>query len=357
MNISEALKNKRNNFDLIRLIAAVMVIYSHSYALCGKTDPGPSFYQQTYGGLGVAIFLMISGFLVTLSWFKSENLSVFLKARCLRIFPALIFVIFITTFILGPIVTSLPLPQYFSNPDTYRYLKTITLFDVRYYLPGVFTDNVYQYAVNGSLWSLVYEFIFYLIVAFFGVTGLLKRKSVTIFLFAITLTLSSLNAFPTFHIYTIYFSQFLPLFTYFTAGMLFYIFKDHIPLSKSFAAISILVLILASFFSGLNISLFIIFGTYLIFFIALSPDIKLPQISKVGDFSYGLYIYAFPVQQFVVWIYGNKISPINNFMLSTIIALFFSAFSWHIIEKNFLKLKNHAIMPTLMKINPFKVND
>lgn len=73
--------------------------------------------------------------------------------------------------------------------------------------------------------------------------------------------------------------------------MLFYIFKDYIPISKSFAATSFVILVLSSFFSGLNINLFIIFGTYLLFFIALSPDIKLPQVSRFGDFSYGLYIY------------------------------------------------------------------
>lgn len=183
MNISDALKSKKNNFDILRLIAAVMVIYSHSYALCGKTELGPPFYQQSYGGLGVAIFLIISGFLVTLSWSRSENLKVFLKARFLRIFPALIFVIFATTFIMGPLVTSLPVSQYFKNPETYQYLKNITLFDIRYNLPGIFTDNIYKGAVNGSLWSLEYEFTFYLILAFLGISGLLKKNHLLFFCF------------------------------------------------------------------------------------------------------------------------------------------------------------------------------
>ena len=341
--LGDVFPSKKNNFDLIRFIAAVAVIFSHSFPLNGAIEPTTKFFRNSYGGLAVSIFIFLSGFLVMYSWSKSEDFSVFIKARILRIFPALIFVVFISAFVLGPIITTLSVKEYFRHPQTYQYLRLITLYDVRYALPGVFANNAYKNAVNGSLWTLEYEFSFYIILGILGSLKLLKKKYMSVFLFSIVFVLATLNAFPGKNIYTIYSFYFLNLSAYFCMGMIYYDFRKYIPLNKSLAGICMFMLILSSFFGGLNDTLFIIFGSYLIIFIGLYPNIKLPQISKAGDFSYGIYIYAFPVQQTIIYIFGGKMNPTLNFLISFPLTLLCAILSWHFIEKRFLKLKKYSL--------------
>jgi len=149
-----------NNFNLVRLFGAVLVIYGHSYALTGHTSPG--FAATAVATIGVKIFFSISGYLVSLSWLSDPHLARFFSRRLLRICPALIILIVATAFIVGPIVTQSGLADYFEDPSVYAYLWNVTLY-ISYYLPGVFEHNVYAGAVNGSLWSLPAEFAMYIL--------------------------------------------------------------------------------------------------------------------------------------------------------------------------------------------------
>ncbi|MEW9673274.1 hypothetical protein [Ammoniphilus sp. 3BR4] len=99
-------------------------------------------------------FFVISGFLITQSFDRNPVLKNYLLSRMLRIFPGLIFAVLISTFILGPLVTSLPLNDYLKHPQTYNYMQGILLFLVQYVLPGVFEDNIYKHAVNGSICTI-----------------------------------------------------------------------------------------------------------------------------------------------------------------------------------------------------------
>jgi peptidoglycan/LPS O-acetylase OafA/YrhL len=181
-----------NNFDLIRLFAAALVVFSHS---CILTDGNYSHEplsiltggSYALGRIAVDIFFVISGFLITMSFESTNSLPNFLWKRCLRIFPALIVLLFLTTFIIGPIATALPLHEYFSRDDTYAYLTNVRLFRLQYSLPRVFENNPYPNAVNGSLWTLAYEFVCYLLVAILGVLGILKKRKLIATLFFATL--------------------------------------------------------------------------------------------------------------------------------------------------------------------------
>lgn len=144
-----------------------MVLYGHSFVLLGLREPLFMSWLPL-GPLGVFIFFTISGYLVSESWDRDPHLLRFFQRRLLRILPGLAVCVLLTVGVLGPLLTTLPLADYFSNPHTLGYLRTIGLY-ITYYLPGVFDGNRYPNAVNGSLWSLPVEFLMYIVVALVGV--------------------------------------------------------------------------------------------------------------------------------------------------------------------------------------------
>ena len=337
MLISHRVEDKNNNFNLIRYIAAIMVIYSHAYVLNGVSEKAPPFLQDTWGGLAVKTFLIISGFLVCKSWFHNSNTKRFIKARVLRIFPALIVITIVSVFILGPLVTVLPLDEYFTSKQTYRYLKNIFLFRIEYVLPGVYINNIYKFAVNGSLWSLTYEVAFYIIIILLGRSKILNNKYINLLIFMSSLMLIKFNIGESLHIKNLKLS--ISLFSYFFIGALYYVFKDYVYLNKYLAYICISILVLASFLGGFKSEDFLILWSYLVIYIGLLPSIMPDKIKFQGDYSYGIYIYAFPIQQLIIYILGGKMNPIINFGVSLILVFLVSILSWHFVEKKCLSFK------------------
>jgi len=157
----------RNNLDALRLFAAMLVLVGHSYIFMGVTDP-IFLAAVPLGPLGVSIFFVISGYLVSESWDRDPDAVRFLARRALRIVPGLAVCIFLTAFLLGPALTTLPLSAYFKHPTVWDYLYNIGLY-ISYSLPGVFEKNRIAHSVNGSLWSLPVEFLLYLVVALVGI--------------------------------------------------------------------------------------------------------------------------------------------------------------------------------------------
>ena len=141
------------------------MLVSHAFPLSGDKSMAEPLGlltrgQDTFGGLAVCTFFFISGFLVTRSLTKSRSLVVFAVARGLRILPGLAVVTILAALVLGPLVTTLSLAEYFVNPRVASYFRNIQL-DMHYNLPGVFTHNAMQ-AVNGSLWTLKFEIMMYI---------------------------------------------------------------------------------------------------------------------------------------------------------------------------------------------------
>lgn len=156
-----------NNLNVLRLIGATLVLYGHSYVFLGLREP--IFLSWiALGPLGVFIFFTISGYLIAASWDHDPHLLRFLARRALRIFPALAVCVALSVLVLGPVLTTLPLTDYFSNEHTWGYFRNIFLY-ISYYLPGVFENNRVANAVNGSLWTLPIEFIMYFAVAVVGI--------------------------------------------------------------------------------------------------------------------------------------------------------------------------------------------
>lgn len=334
--IDQCIESRKNNFDIIRFFAATLVVFSHAYPLTSGHNGSEPFGlltngQMTYGELAVSVFFMISGFLITQSYDRSKNIIYYFKARILRIFPALIYCVLLSVFLLGPIFTEMSMKDYFKDYNTYEYLQTISLYWIQFDLPGVFLANVWPNAVNGSIWTLWYEFFFYIVVAALGVTRLLNKWVVLAgFIFSGYLNYHSIGGFYT------------ELFIYFAAGMIFYLFRNQIKLNGVVAIISFLILIFTreNPIFGYLLS---ILGTYIIFYMAFNSRVRFHSFGKFGDFSYGIYIYGFPVQQIITHLFAGQLTHIENFLLAFPITLILAIVSWNLIEKRALKYKNYSV--------------
>lgn len=328
--LGDLCQGRANNFDFLRFMAALFVILSHSTPLTGLKIPEPltneTTGQMSFGRLGVIIFFFLSGFLITGSFMNSRSLVGYLKARALRIFPGLFTVLLLSIVVLGPLVTNLPLGEYFGSRRTWDYLlSNMTLYNIQYDLPGVFTNNAYPGAVNGSLWTLPLEVFYYLVVAALGITGLLKWRPVVILLILVALNTGGGGFYR-------------DMFPFFGAGMVFYLYRNQIPYSGRLALLSAACLVVAARVGGLNDAM-LLFGAYLVFWVAFNRRLPLSRFARFGDFSYGLYIYAFPVQQTISYLYGGPMDRWLHFALAVPATVVCAALSWHLVEKHFLKLK------------------
>jgi peptidoglycan/LPS O-acetylase OafA/YrhL len=331
--ISAFIDQRKNNFDFIRFMAASAVVYSHSYPIVsGENDLEPLYLltrnQTTIGGTSVAIFFMLSGFLITQSFINSKNILRYVLSRALRIFPALALMVVCCVVILGPAATTLQPESYFTNPGTYRYLWNAVAYIKFSVLPGVFKNVPFANVVNGSLWTLPVEFYFYILVPAIGLLLMKKFLQASAFA-ALALLLLNIQFLPT--------TFFFIMANYFLCGALFYLFRKKIVLNKWLAVLSA-ILILVSIYLNIYVHTFGIFGGYLILYFGLKIKAGLNNFARYGDFSYGIYIWAFPIQQWMV-LHGAGQKPIANFLASYPVILVLAVISWHLVEKRSLAYK------------------
>ncbi len=350
--------NRLNNFDFVRILAASMVVFAHSFDILTPLEKVSSNSEplrvatqgnMSFGSLGVIIFFCLSGYLITQSLSNSRNYSSFLTKRVLRIFPALILDLVLAVFIWGAIVTSLPLSAYFSDSKTYLYLTNVFLFKISYFLPGVFETNINSPVVNSSLWTLPYEFTCYLGMLILDMLLITRNRYLfaifgfIVFVVGVVVLNSSYSAFR-FGETDITLENIFVLFPYFGAGALFYKFRDKISFSGSVSLV-LLVIYCLSFYFGKSSILGYLCVPYIVFWFVFSPSIKLHNAGKLGDFSYGIYIYSFPVQQTIVYYYGNQMPVAQMIFLSFLFTIPLAMFSWFVVEKRALKLKNSLVAP------------
>jgi peptidoglycan/LPS O-acetylase OafA/YrhL len=329
MTPDQPTSHRLNNFDTLRILAALAVVVSHSIPLAGgptKLDAVWAFSreQATLGSIAIQVFFIISGYLITASYLNTKNPRRFIRARFLRLVPALLAVLWLLAFILGPLLTTLPLHDYFRSTLPYR-----AAFGLSDHLPGVFTHNPFSSGINGSLWTLRYEGLCYFIVLLLGLIGLLKRWPVTI-LFLVLLA-------ARLYFGSIAIWEFGALFA---AGAALHFWQP--PLRTAFA-IPAALLCLASLHFGLYPLFADTAGAYLVIYLALA--IKLPNLAKYGDLSYGVYIYAWPIQQSISLLLHANWSL--NLALTLPIVLVCAYLSWHIVESPALRLKNKKLFGIL----------
>jgi len=332
--------DRRNNFDLLRLLAAASVIFSHAFLLgSGREDNEPLMWltggQTILGVAGVFVFFVISGFLVTTSFEETASAPRFLLKRALRIYPGFIVCLLLSALVLGPLVTTLPVGDYFRQPDTWRYVVWNLLMDAdQNSLPGVwFSGFAAGNVVDGPLWTLPCEILMYLMVLAMGMARLLRLPAIALLIVAgmvcVWFDTTSIDGV-------------LPsagwLLPFFASGMALYRLKDSGIFRADLALLAAFGLVASAAFH-LFILLFPIFGGYLVIYLALEKRLPLVPAARWGDLSYGLYIYGWPVEQMVVRLSGGQAPWGKLFAISLPVAAACAFLSWHLVEKRALALK------------------
>lgn len=327
--------HSQNSLDLLRLLAAWLVLFSHQYALLGL--PEPSFLGlNTFGGAGVAVFFFLSGSLVWGSWRRDPHWGRYLARRALRIFPALWVVVLLSVLVLGPVLTTLTVSDYFGAQETRRYLLN-GLLQIKYNLPGVFEGNALR-AVNGSLWTLPAEFLSYLMVGMWGWSKWRVwpwRVAIGVLLMVVLSTgfwLKHGVAKPE-----------LEVMALFWWGAAYGEYRWTVNQGKRWHWSVWCVLLLAlGLFAGTTdrglerAALMLIAGMAV--HLAMQGSWGGALLHRLGDVSYGVYIYAFPVQQTLIYLLPHEPFMVH-LCLSTLITLVLAYGSWHCIEKLALRWK------------------
>ncbi len=350
MRLATAATGRDNNFNLIRIVAAALVLITHSFAL-STGSPGAEPLRAplgiTLGVIAVDLFFVASGFLVYGSLLRSQSLIEFVWARTLRIQPALLAMLVLTVFGLGTLYTSEPLAAYLTSPRTAAYLvKCATLFGgVAYDLPGVFDHNPFAHGVNGSLWTLPYEVRMYAALALLWVAaGVLGgRRARLLQATVVSLALASGAAMAWLHFHGAG-EQPLPRLVFmFFSGATYHVFRERIELSGRMFALLLTGVVAAAFshrdafFVAYSLAL-----AYILFWLAYVPAGWIRRYNRVGDYSYGTYIYAFPVQQAIVAkVPGITAAPL--LFASALVTLTLAALSWHLVERHALAQKQRAV--------------
>lgn len=331
--ISDYSTGRDNNLNLIRMIAASSVLIGHAWPLSLGVSANEPQIPGWLASTAVLIFFCISGFLVTRSIDRTSSFSNWIAARFMRLYPGLLVVLLLTVLVLGPAVSQLATQDYLFQIDTLTYtLRNLTLLKLQYGLPGVFDNNPYPSAINGSLWTLVYEVACYGGVFVFGVFLRLKFRMPPILFFvgylALYVGIKILNLYDLAPHHAL---GFVKLSFVFVVGMAFYVWRNAIPLH---IFPGVIILLISYLLSNTIISreMWLVTLTYWAFLASYLPSGRIRNYNKLGDYSYGIYIYAFPVQQTLVFAIG-PLTPSENIMLAAPITLILAVFSWHLVEQ------------------------
>jgi peptidoglycan/LPS O-acetylase OafA/YrhL len=329
--IGSCSQEAKNNFTVLRLIAALLVIYGHCYPIVGSGHPDLilQLVNSRYAGaIAVDVFFVISGFLIAASW-ERNSVPAFFAARILRIYPALIVCVGLSVFVLGALITKDA--NYFSQPETWKYFThNATLRATEYFLPGVFQDNPDK-AINGSIWSLPLEVRLYVLVAILGACALLKEGRYFVFCVALGVAYFFTNMHQPENVPS---HNTLNSAAFFLTGIFFWLYRKSIILSAPLLALCIIVAVATNGTKQFSYAylLVIAYGTFYLVYI---PKIKL-DLKK--DLSYGVYLYGWPVQQLVVYFVPDCSAEFNAIAAMAIV-LVLAYCSWEFIESPALALR------------------
>ena len=348
--LSDRSGSRDNVFDVLRLAAAMAVLLSHCYPLTGRDEPVARVVGETLGDLGVSVFFAISGFLVARSWASQPHLRPFAAKRALRLLPALIICVWLLALVLGPLSTTLSPSTYLTTPQTWIYpLRSSVLITFAGRLPGVFEQNPFPAAVDGSLWTLPLEACCYVMVAVLGALALLHRRAllaaaVVIGLVALSPPIDVASHLPGGGGNTVAGGNVqivLHLVVVFLIGSLLFAARDVVRLSWWVVAALALAWVLAWKSSWVTVAASL-FVAYAIFVIAYRAPVALNALTRPGDVSYGVYVYAFPVQQSVALAWKGA-TPFGMLVIAGPVTYVLGLVSWRLVESRALALKGRVV--------------
>jgi peptidoglycan/LPS O-acetylase OafA/YrhL len=345
----QKLDMKNNSFDFLRLLLAVIVVYGHSWTYgFGKGSEALKILDMhgelAFGGFAVYGFFALSGFLITGSLLRSKGLGDFFYKRFVRIFPGFWACLFVLAFVIAPWL------YYSVNGEFWSYYSSHYKEALSYFWQNI-TLEVRQGSIsnilkknfvgtfNDPFWSLILEFRAYIFVAVLYKLGVF-RKYFGVVAVAILMCLSYYMV-----VFVPWFREWFSiwvgdykiacLFAYFMVGSVIYLFKDKIIWDWK-----IFVLLTAIIVLCININQFALFGPiwlgYSLMFLAIVLPFK--NLShKIGDWSFGVYIYSAPIQQLLTSFEFSKNGYWIYVLASITLSLLAGFLSWNIVEKHFLK--------------------
>jgi peptidoglycan/LPS O-acetylase OafA/YrhL len=342
VRLGEVEKGRGNNLNLLRLLCASAVIFSHCFVLRGEYAREPMHAALGWGDLGetaVFCFFFISGYLILKSALSRSTPEEFIAARTLRIFPALMVAIMLCAFVLGPVASTLSVSDYFRDPLTRTFLRDAWLHRTQDALPGVFENNPIRNVVDGPIWTLPVEWTMYMvtlaacaIVRWKSSASRFTARSWAVLIAALILTVQMFPLpWPTSWMWI----------ACFLLGSACYPLRSTVPLSPPFA-VAFLSLDLLCFHKlpfHLGAKLFPLALCYCLITFGYHPAAHVKSFHRLGDYSYGLYVFAWPLQQFLV---NRTRGAISLFAATYVLALLAAVCSWHFIEKPCLALKDRV---------------
>lgn len=354
-DILDANKGIAPGFDFVRVFLALSVLAIHVpetvLGLSGQSDrPVLWIFSKTV----LPMFFGLSGFLVAAS---AQRLSLrnFAINRGFRIFPALVVEIMLSAFLIGPALTIIPIRQYFLDSQFAAYLLNMVGI-IHYRLPGVFEANPTPFIVNGSLWTVPHEILCYLVMAVLIVTGLSKRPTALAIAAFVALSFNTLLQYGlepilaserSLRLYEVYYHSALGplLLPSFLVGAVAYNWRNRIVFSWWLLALSVGTLfavgaVLSADTWKIPPLAFLICPAmiYIVCFVGMLDIPPLPIFAR-GDYSYGIYLYGYPIQQTLVLQFPAVTSLTAQFLMAACAATMFAACSWHLIEKPILGLR------------------
>jgi len=321
-----------NNLNAIRLLLAVMVIFSHSYplSLVQKADPLSEFSNgaATFGSVAVDLFFFISGMLITASWFNSKSMGDYLRKRMLRIYPG---------YFCGLAFGILAALAFADHPFA-DLLKLGRYTDALYFGAGgvvdvdwIFLKNPFPCYANGSLWTIQWEFVCYLFVAVVGLWGCFKHRR-----WLLAFLLWSMTCYVFWHLQD---GDYHWRFTiFFLTGSCVWLWRDKISIRRDFALAALAFWAGATCWPQHGVLLMELMACYLILWIGYAMQIPSMAWTRKVDLSYGVYLYAFPIQQIEAAL-GVR-TPWIMFVSVTPIVMLLALASWFIVEKPCLSRKS-----------------
>ena len=333
----------KNNFDFLRFLLAFSVVMAHFSVLSGNKH-----FWFISSPMAVAGFFIISGFLITWSYLNNSNLKIYIKKRISRIAPAYYFVVIICAGFLF-FASAVSFREYFFSKQFLKYLIANLSFlnFIEPKLPGVFEHNIFQ-AVNGSLWSIKVEIVLYACVPLF--CFLLKRINkgllcIGIYLIAIIFTeyFSYMTNKTDNQLYASLGRQFIPQLRFFISGAAILLFFDTFQKYVKIIFFPALLIVCTKYIplpgDFLNTCFECLFPiAYASILIGVAFNFKyLNNFGKYGDYSYGIYLFHFPIIQLLVNYNVHERSVLGAFFLTIILTGALAFFSWNIIEKTALK--------------------
>ena len=331
---------RSNNFNLLRLILALLVIVSHSPELADGNRSRELFtrlfHTISFGEFAVDGFFLLSGYLIVQSWEARPEVWAFSRKRIFRIYPGYVVASLACAFVVGPLASEPSV--YFSKFDMVAFLRSVALLDIPA-IPPVFPGQPFPF-VNGAMWTIRLELICYLGVLAAGLSGVLRRPQVWLGLTLVALVLAFLGRLGVSGgiLHVMLTLPLLRLSAFFLVGGACYLFRSFLP-TRGWSALGCLAVAGAGLFSKSAVEFVLAtFGGVALFWFGRRTIPGLSEFNRLPDVSYGVYLYAWPMQKLLLQRWPHM-SPWTLSLVVGVLSLAIGALSWYSVERPFVRMK------------------